>query len=224
MWRYAVRMTKERSDITIVCPSCNKPALAKIAGENSYYYDEVNLAGRHIFASCPICDSPLVFHQEWEAWDDEAEIAAPRIIYPTDSKQFGGQIPASVKVAFEEAEACFKAGAHTAAPLMCRRCLEAIAHDQGATGNGLAGKIKSLEQKGILTKEFVDWFDMLRQVGNQAAHDVAGPVSMSDAKDTLDFTHAILEFIYTYRQRFEEFKLRRVKAPPASAASVAGQP
>jgi hypothetical protein len=208
------------ADIPVVCPSCHAAALANVAGMSFYRFDEADIVGRYTYAACSKCDHPIIFQQEWESWDDEYEIPAPRVIYPSDTKVFGGQIPAPVKIAFEEAETCFKAGAHTASPLMCRRCLEAIAHDQNATGNGLIGKIKNLESKGVITKDFVDWFDMLRQVGNQAAHDVTAPVSLSDAKDTLDFTHAILEFIYTYRQRFDEFRNRRAKVANIVASTT----
>jgi len=209
---------RDPADIPVVCPSCHAAALAKVVGISTYSVVEANVVGRYTYAACSRCDNPMIFHQDWEQWDDEYEIPAPRIIYPSDTKVFGGQIPTPVRIAFEEAETCFKAGAHTASPLMCRRCLEAIAHDQNATGNGLIGKIKDLESKGIITKDFVDWFDMLRQVGNQAAHDVNAAVGLSDAKDTLDFTHAILEFIYTYRQRFDEFRNRRAKAANIAAS------
>jgi hypothetical protein len=207
------------ADIPIVCPSCHAAALANVAGTSFYRFEEADIVGKYTYSACSKCKQPIVFQQEWDSWDDEEDIPAPRIIYPSDAKVFGGQIPTPVRIAFEEAETCFRAGAHTAAPLMCRRCLEAIAHDQGATGNGLLGKIKSLESKGIITQEFVDWFDMLRQVGNQAAHDVTAAVSLPDAKDTLDFTHAILEFVYTYRQRFNEFRNRRAKAGNSAASA-----
>jgi hypothetical protein len=51
--------------------------------------------------------------------------------------------------------------------------------------------------------------------GNEAAHDVDVTVSGRDARDIKDFTKAIVEYLFTIQQRFEEFKSRRaaVKSP-----------
>lgn len=45
--------------------------------------------------------------------------------------------------------------------------------------------------------------------GNEAAHDVNVTISAEDARDILEFTNALLEYVFTFRDKFEEFKKRR---------------
>lgn len=52
----------------------------------------------------------------------------------------------------------------------------------------------------------------LRVVGNEAAHGVKGAISQPDAKDAIEFTNAILDYVFSYRDRFEQFKKRRASS------------
>ena len=61
--------------------------------------------------------------------------------------------------------------------------------------------------------------DALRISGNEAAHDVNVTTSPEDARDILEFTNALLEYVFTFRDKFEEFKKRRsgkTQPPPAA--------
>jgi hypothetical protein len=49
-------------------------------------------------------------------------------------------------------------------------------------------------------------------MGNEAAHGVDVVISPEDARDTLECTEALIEYVFTYRDKFEEFKKRRAKA------------
>lgn len=45
--------------------------------------------------------------------------------------------------------------------------------------------------------------------GNAAAHDVSVTTSAQDARDIVEFTHAILEYIFTLAEKFDDFQKRR---------------
>jgi Domain of unknown function (DUF4145) len=64
----------------------------------------------------------------------------------------------------------------------------------------------------MIDERLFEWSDALRVVGNEAAHGVGLSIDQ-DAKDTLEFTNAILDYIFSYRDRFEQFKKRRAKGP-----------
>ena len=49
----------------------------------------------------------------------------------------------------------------------------------------------------------------MRHAGNEAAHDVDVTVSQADATDIIEFTNAILDYLFSYRDRFDKFKARR---------------
>ena len=99
---------------------------------------------------------------------------------------------------------------------MCRKTLEGICSAHGAKSRSLAGELRELKEKGIIENRLFEWAEELRTMGNEAAHGVEFVASREDAEDTLQFTEALIEYVFTYRDRFEEFKKRRAKNPAPS--------
>ena len=100
------------------------------------------------------------------------------------------------------------------------RTLEGICTDFQASGRTLKNKLEDLNTKGIIEMRLFDWADdVLRTVGNNAAHDVDKVVSREDASDTLEFTKAIMEYLYVLEAAFKRFKERQQEeedeTPPA---------
>jgi hypothetical protein len=69
--------------------------------------------------------------------------------------------------------------------------------------------LPSLRDAGEIDDRLLEWGNALRMVGNEAAHDVLAEISREDAEDILDFTEAILEYLYTFKERFDQFQERR---------------
>jgi len=95
---------------------------------------------------------------------------------------------------------------------MCRKTLEGVCEEHKVAGRTLQERIQALKDTGVIEGRLYQWADELRLVGNEAAHDVSVEVSAQDANDTVDFTRAVLEYVYTFRDQFERFKQRRQKA------------
>jgi hypothetical protein len=93
--------------------------------------------------------------------------------------------------------------------MMCRKTLEGVCDDHKITGRTLQQRLAVLRDQGAIEGRLYEWADELRLVGNEAAHDVKVQVTPDDARDTFEFTRALLEYAYTFRLRFEEFKKRR---------------
>ena len=93
---------------------------------------------------------------------------------------------------------------------MCRKTLEGICVEHGIKGNNLVKSLKELKDKGIIENRLYEWADTLRISGNEAAHDVKVTISPEDARDVLEFTNALLEYMFTFRDKFEQFKQRRL--------------
>jgi len=72
----------------------------------------------------------------------------------------------------------------------------------------LGGHSFSVHRKGILGPEY-----------QLKSGDTIIATASQDARDTLEFTEALIEYVFTYRDKFEEFKKRRAKAtsPPKEA-------
>jgi hypothetical protein len=73
----------------------------------------------------------------------------------------------------------------------------------------LAKAITILKDEEIINEQLFEWANELRLSGNEAAHNIQSTFSNQDAKDILDFTIAILDFSYSFQEKFNQFKQRR---------------
>jgi hypothetical protein len=158
-----------------------------------------------VFLKCPKCRRPMLAIQEdlGYGWDEPAQL------YPILGRPISKAVPDGVRGAYEEARGSFRAKAFTAATIMCRKALEGICAEHGAKGRNLKLSLEELRDKGVIDARLFDWADALRLFGNEAAHDVAVTISKADAQDVLVFTNALLEYVFTFRDRFNEFMERR---------------
>lgn len=166
-----------------------------------------------IFLKCPRCGRPFLTVQEDLGLDDSFHtiLSEPNVLYPSPVLRLSPNLPRPIQLSHLEAQACYRAKAYTATAIMCRKTLEGLSAEHGVQSKSLVGALKELRDKGIIENRLFEWADALRIVGNEAAHDVTVTVSADDARDTLEFTNALLEYVFTFRDRFEAFKERQQK-------------
>jgi hypothetical protein len=162
------------------------------------------MEGKYSFLKCPRCRRPFILLQV----DDGAGWDEPIRLYPPREMGISPAIPKSISLVYEEARTCFRAKAYTATAIMCRKTLEGIAEELKITARNLASALKEMKDKGIIESRLYEWADALRISGNEAAHGVGTTISPQDAKDVLEFTNALLEYVFTFQDRFEWFKKR----------------
>jgi hypothetical protein len=92
---------------------------------------------------------------------------------------------------------------------MCRKTLEGVCAAHGVNQKSLMESLRDLREKEMIDDRLFEWSDALRSAGNEAAHDVKVIVSRNDAWDILDFTNAIVDYLFSYRDQFEQFRARR---------------
>jgi hypothetical protein len=184
------------------CGRCEVAIDAVIEGRYAFGEDD-SPAERVFLCRCPRCNEPVLLRDD--------EISDPVQIFPTFDRPLSRSVPESIRKCFQEARECFRAHAHTATALMCRRTLEAIAKDHGVEERNLASSLNSMRDRGIIENRLFDWGEALRLVGNEAAHQVDRAVHGQDAQDVLEFTNALLEYLYTFRDRFDAFQKRRAE-------------
>jgi hypothetical protein len=169
-------------------------------------HDAIAPSFRISFAKCPRCSSPFLATQEEdfpEGWQH------PQRLYPSEESPTSSALPKPIREAVEEANRCLRVRAYTAAAIMCRKALEGICVEHGVKERNLSKSLEEMRDKGIIEKRLFDWADALRISGNEAAHDVYVTVSAEDARDILDFTNALTEYVFTFRDKFETFQKRR---------------
>jgi hypothetical protein len=189
----------------VECEDCHAIVDAELVADFVDVSEEEGAAGKYSFLKCPKCHRPFVmlevdFGAGWES---------PQRLYPPREASLDLSIPAPIRSILEEGTACFKAKAYTATAIMCRKTIEAIAKESGVAARNLDTALTSMRDKGIIERRLYDWADALRMLGNVAAHDMDAKVTPQDARDILDFTTALLEYVFTFQKRFEGFMARR---------------
>ena len=117
---------------------------------------------------------------------------------------------------WDEARTCFDAKAYTATVVMVRRTLEGTCKENDVSSKTLQKGLGELKNRGLVDGTLAAWADALRVLGNQGAHYTGHAVTREDAEDALDFAEALLDHIYVFRKRFDDFMRRRGDpSPPA---------
>ena len=171
----------------------------------------------HIFLKCVKCLNPFIIKKSEHF--NQSENYEPAILsnyevetlYPTSEVNLGYCVPDSVKEAYKEALICYKNRAFVASVIMCRKAIEGICKVHNIDKGSLKTKLLAMKDNEIIEKTLFEWADNLRLLGNDAAHEVDISFSFIDASDTIDFTHAIIEYIFTYKKKFNDFK-KRIKS------------
>lgn len=188
------------------CKTCEARIDAEVLNSFDYYDPEQGPPGRYSFLRCRSCDSPfLVLQENYGEWDE------PYSLYPPQDTRVNPGLPLPIRNSYGEALTCLKAKAFTASAVMCRKTLEGVCVEHGVSSRNLYESLKVMKEQGIIETRLFEWADTLRITGNEAAHDVNVTISKEDAHDIVEFTNALLEYVFTFRDRFEQFKKRRAK-------------
>ncbi|OMC20609.1 DUF4145 domain-containing protein [Mycobacterium colombiense] len=104
--------------------------------------------------------------------------------------------------AWSEALGCLSVGANTAAVMMCRKLLFHIAVAHGLpekNGSGrapnFAKALKHLEDEGVITKHMRRWVEKIKDVGNEANHEIPSTTT-EQAMDVALFTRQLIRLAY----------------------------
>lgn len=192
----------------VECTVCEAVVDGQLIADYAHFDEESLVQIKYSFLKCPKCAQPFIMIEvnhvdDNDGWDE------PRRLYPPIERGISLAIPNSLRLAYSEAYTCFKAKAYIATAIMCRKTLEGIADENKITVRNLATALKEMKDKGIIENRLYEWADALRISGNEAAHGVNFQISHQDAKDILEFTHALLEYVFTFQEKFDQFKKRQ---------------
>jgi hypothetical protein len=191
------------------CPNCLILVDAKEVGTyiNTNPYDPTD-SDKFTLCKCSQCSSPSLIHQRYIYTFDEFKFGSPTVLYPNNEFRINPTIPNKLKTALMESVQCYQAEAFTATVIMCRRTLEGFAEIKGIKEKTLDKSILKLREKSIINEQLYEWANELRLSGNEAAHNIDSSFIGMDAKDILDFTIAILDFTFSFKEKFDAFKIR----------------
>jgi hypothetical protein len=194
----------------IECQQCG--AFVEAEGIAGYMYlrTPTKPSGRYHLLKCLKCESLLLVAQnnvgnavKGDIWD------TPVRLFPSQDIHVNPNAPKPIRSAYEEAVACFRARAYTAAAIMCRKTLEGICEVHEVRVRSLVKALEKMKTDNLIDARLYVWAEALRLAGNEAAHDVNVTISGDDARDMLEFTNAILDYLFSFRDKFERFRQRQ---------------
>jgi Domain of unknown function (DUF4145) len=113
-----------------------------------------------------------------------------------------GALEGEALTAWQEVRACLSVGAHTAAVMMCRKLLFHVAVEHGLSPKDSKGRgptfteaLDHLEASGVFTTRMRPWVGRIKDVGNDANHDLAA-ISAAQARDVATFTRQLITLAY----------------------------
>lgn len=206
--------------ISIYCPFCHRytsltHAPGSVYPPAEYEYPHVVLAiweknSQEIWwiGICNSCHNAVLVHTI-----KKEDRVIRRDIYPHPLPQPSDErIPEHIRKDLDEAKICLSVNAYRACAVMARRAIQSACIDKGADKNKkLEKQIEELAQNGIITKDLKEWADVVRWVGNDAAHPDTQDVTREDAEDILNLSEEFMHVIYVAPAIAKERKEKRRK-------------
>jgi len=204
----------------VECPECGKAVIAEPKGfvfTRNDPDDDLAIYRWTLFAceemQHPILTIETVYFSKWGPNGVEVATFGDEVyrLYPPQDRVMSNEIPGELRRVHDEARACIRANAYTAAAVMSGRVIEGVCDLNNIKGGSLQNRLAKMKDDGLIDGRLWEWADALRAVRNTAAHFSAVSISKQDAEDAVAFTEALLDYLYVLTARFNAFKERRTR-------------
>lgn len=194
------------------CPHCESKVDCDEKGFVGIDHDHTDMPTKYVLLECKVCHAPLLGTTELiQIGEDDYEWDSALRVWPMPESEIDWDIPEIARNSLIEAKICFKAKAFSACAVMCGRSIEGVCKHHEPKTKTLAAGLKKLLVDGIIDDRIYGWGEALRENRNLGAHATTEKVSKDDAKDLLDFSVAICEYVFVLNAKFERFQNRRSK-------------
>ena len=114
-------------------------------------------------------------------------------------------LPDGIDGLYDEARASFGAQAYTGCEMLCRKILMNVAVNKGAEKNKrFVEYVDYLDSHGYITPSLKDMATIVKDNGNDAAHEV-DPPDRERAEYTLEFTRSMLYIVYGMKHKLDKY-------------------
>jgi hypothetical protein len=138
----------------------------------------------------------------------------PQLVYPRVA-DYDDAVPSAVQKIYHQAISC-KQQSPLAFAILIRKALEAICDERGVEKGkrkerNLSVRLQKLIAKAQIPPILAKMTDVLRTLGNTAAHDAPDDVTVPMTWAIDDFFQAIVEYVYVAPSKLAEFEERLAK-------------
>jgi len=227
-----VEFTPDLRPRALECPMCETAVIAEPKGfvVTGVDWEPGKPISRWTLYACEKQHPILTFEDDlgFEATDEAIIVSIdfdddPYRVYPPQDRILSNEIPTQLRQIHEEARACIRAKAYTAAAVMSGRALEGVCDLHGVKGTTLQNRLAKMKEEGLIDGRLWEWAETLRSVRNSAAHFTRDTISKQDAEDAVAFTEALLDYLYGLTARFNALKERRAKGRSSGSETRAGR-
>lgn len=192
--------------IVFKCPNCgNGGSFVPLHQVTDYVNNPENKSFGLRRCPNPNCNAVLFYVREHQNY----------VTFPTSRIDFNSEnIPTAIVENLTEAITCHSNKCFIAAGMMIRKTLEAVCEDKGTTGANLHQKLQNLKSKVLMPNELFDALNILKLLGNDAAHIEAKTfeeIGQTEIEISIEFTKEILKAVYQYKGLLD--KLNSLKKP-----------
>jgi hypothetical protein len=208
------------------CPHCGQkaPQLLKLhftGIDRNFHEDGFDDLGDEDWwlAICETCTKPLLYRSpdesekieqpDFDLGDNEMEpdFSEAKLVWPRDPS-FGSAVPEEIRRVYREA---FRVKANASSfAVHIRKGLESICDHKGAVQGRLEKRLADLAVRSVIPENLAKAADVIRLLGNSAAHNNRVPLSGYDAGVIDGFFRAIVMYVYvlpeTVRSHEEHLK------------------
>lgn len=182
--------------LDLYCPRCSHLVRAVPQTPPIYHISEHSDTVAYLIVRCPrdLCDVAFVIY---DLLNNRVRKVFP---FPrTAPSDFHKAIPEKTRTDYAEAKKCLHADANKGVVVLCRRVMQHIALDKGASGRNLMEQINDTLAKGLITRSLHDAAHEVRYFGNFGAHpqdDNLDDISSDDARAVIDIVDQFLGDLY----------------------------
>ena len=196
----------------IECAYCDSNVDAMILGEHKSFRIDDPFPFKVTLLECPVCKNAILAGQEfYEVGTDKYEWNDAKRLWPRPEKYLNWNLPKIVRNALEEAQKCYKAKAYSACTVMCYRGLDRICAEYNTKNKLLSGGLKELLNKHIIDRRIYEWGEVIKENCNIDEPPTNEKIFKDEARDLLDFTIAICDYIFVLTNKYESFMKRKEK-------------
>ncbi|MBQ9575619.1 MAG: DUF4145 domain-containing protein [Muribaculaceae bacterium] len=188
----------EGVNITLICPHCgNRGTFVPIVKDILSLNDD----NKPVILGIRKCPNPNCGGYSFIIQDASTNDVCLES-YPTAKMEFKkDSIPQQISETFEEAIVCYANQCYVASAIMVRKTLEQLCEDKGTEGKNLKERLQALVKTITMPHELKEGMDMLRILGNNAAHvrlTDFDSISEKELSVSIQFTKEVLKSVYQF--------------------------